>query len=305
MASVAQRPRPTAVPDPPPSPRTFGPGSAMWDDMGNTLFLTLTPAAFLLQGMHPVISAAVDQHSVFRTDPIGRAIRSSDAMMVWVYGGQEALEEGRRLRRMHQPINGVGDDGERYYALDPEAYGWVHGTAFVTAVTIAPYVAGREMTRAEQEEVYEEHLQLAEILAVPDSQVPKTIPEYWDYYETMVHERLARTKVAAELVQTTENPRIRIVPGPIDVPGWFARRGAGHLLRLLTYGGMREDARAILGVRWTSADEAQLRALFAAARPIHERLPERLRYLPLALHARRHARELEAIRRRRAEGAYS
>lgn len=270
----------------------------MWDDMGDVLFLSLTPGAFMLQAMHPVISAAVDRYSTFRTDPVGRAIRSADSMMLWVYGGAAAVEEGQRLRVAHRPLHGTADDGTRFNALDPEAYAWVHGTAFVTAVTIAPYVRGRRLTPAEEEQAYEEHLQLAEILQIPDREVPKTIPDYWDYYRTMVHDRLARTPVADELVRRTASPRVKVVPGPIDLPGWALGRGAGRLLHLLTYGGMTPDAREVLGVRWTPVDEAQLRALYAAGRPVHGVLPERLRYLPLALHARRHARELEAIRGR-------
>jgi hypothetical protein len=36
----------------------------------------------------------------------------------------------------------------------------------------------------------------------------------------------------------------------------------------------------------------------ALIRPVHDRLPERLRYTPIAYHARRHARAVEAIRAR-------
>lgn len=280
------------------APRLFGPGSFMWEDMGDTLFLAMTPGAFMLQAMHPVISAAVDRYSTFRTDPVGRAVRSADSMMLWVYGGQAAVEEGERLRVAHRPLHGTADDGTRFSALDPEAYAWVHATGYVTGVTIAPYVRGRRMTRAEEQQAFDEHLQLGELLRIPPREVPQTIPEYWDHYRTMVHDRLARTTVAEELVEQTEAPRVRIVPGPIDIPGRLAGLGAGRLLRLLTYGGMTPEARDVLGVRWSAVDEAQLSALFTVARPVHARLPERLRYLPLALHARRHARELEAIRGR-------
>ncbi len=280
-------------------PKLFGPGSAMWDDMGDTLWLALSPGAFMLQGMHPTISAAVDRFSVFRTDPGGRAIRSLDSMMFWVYGGQEAITEGDRLRKLHQPIFGQDDEGERFSALDPEAYSWVHCTAFVTSVKIHPYVRGRELKGAELERSYDEFLQLGDILRVPRRMVPDDIDSYWDYYRTIVNDRLARTKVADELVERTLHPTVHLTPrGLPDPGGWVASRAAAQVLRLLTFGGMTEDALDVLGVRWTSADERALRALFSVARPIHQRLPEQLRYVAMALHARRLAREVGKARAR-------
>ena len=45
------------------------------------------------------------------------------------YGGPAlAGEMGRRIREMHKHIKGVKADGERYHALEPEAYAWVHAT---------------------------------------------------------------------------------------------------------------------------------------------------------------------------------
>lgn len=295
MTAAATRLR---TPPAPQTPATFGPGTSLWEDMGNTLFLSMTSGAFMLQAMHPTISAAVDRHSVFRTDPGGRAIRSLDSMMLWVYGGTAAIEEGERLRVLHRPIHGTSDEGEHYSALDPEAYGWVHGTAFATSASVYPYVQGRELRGAEAERVYEETLRLGRLLQVPEREMPPTVAEYWDYYETMVSERLEKTKVARELMVSIEHPRVRVAPGPVDVLGKLASVGAGRVLWLLTYGGMTESARRLLGVRWSPLDDAALRALMTVARPVHERLPERYRYVPLALHARRHARELERIRGR-------
>lgn len=277
-------------------PAPFAPGSRLWDDMGNTLFAPLTAGAFMLQVMHPTVSAAVDRHSVFRTDPLGRAIRSFDSVMLWVYGGQAALDEGMRLRRLHAPIQGEDDHGRHYSALDPEAYAWVHGTAFVTAVKINRFARGRDLTSREQEELYAETLQLGEILRVPSRWMPQTTRDYWDYYHTTVAERLERTTVAEDLLRMLAAPPLRL--GPLTPLAWPGRRLGGELLLLLTVGGMTDDARAVLGVRWTRLQEAQLRSLMAIARPVHARLPESLRYFPLAAHARRHAREIAAARAR-------
>ena len=54
-----------------PEPTPFGPGSALWDDFGDILGLSTTLGAFMLQAMHPVISAGVDDFSTFRIGLFG------------------------------------------------------------------------------------------------------------------------------------------------------------------------------------------------------------------------------------------
>lgn len=80
------------------------PGSITAEQTGRFTFLPVNGAAFVMQVMHPVIGDVVGKYSVFRTDPGGRAIRSIDSVLRWVYGGEEALAEGKRLRKMHQPL---------------------------------------------------------------------------------------------------------------------------------------------------------------------------------------------------------
>ncbi|HEX4108971.1 MAG TPA: oxygenase MpaB family protein [Solirubrobacteraceae bacterium] len=291
--AVAQEQSPAQV-----EPVPFGPGDRMWDEMGDAFAVSLWGAAFMLQAMHPTISAAVDHHSVFRTDPLGRAVRSADSVMLWVYGGAEAIVEGRRLRELHKPIRGRDRDGTPYSALNPEAYAWVHGTSFVTTVATYPLIHGREMTEAEQVDYYREVLQLGDILQIPRRLMPPDPAAYWDYYHEMVATRLARSIVAEDLLRSFAAPDFSILPGPLDRLAWPGKRALGHFLYLSTIGGMTPDAREVLGVRWTSLHDAQLRAFAAAARPVHRRLPEPLRYLPIALHARRRARSIDAIKQR-------
>ncbi|MBJ7332037.1 MAG: DUF2236 domain-containing protein [Solirubrobacteraceae bacterium] len=281
-----------------PEPVPFGPGSALWEDMGNVLFIAASGGAFMLQGMHPQISGAVDEHSVFRTDPLGRATRSVDSMMHWVYGGEAAIKEGERLRKLHQPVHGTDKQGRHYAALDSEAWSWVWATSYVTEITTFPLLRGRQATETEKRELYEESKQLARIIRVPEKSIPETVQDYWDYYEKVVTEDLELTVVAAEQLERQRNPGIRIVPGPFDLVGKGLNDSIGWLTSALTLGGMREDARQVLGVTWTARDQRRLELLMAVARPTFARLPERFRYMPLAYHARRFHRELRRADRR-------
>ncbi|MGE4425338.1 MAG: oxygenase MpaB family protein [Solirubrobacteraceae bacterium] len=283
----------------PDTPELLGPDSIMWDVTGNTMGLATTASAFVLQVMHPTIGAAVERHSVYRTDPQGRAQRSLDSVMLWIYGGQAAIEEGERLRRLHAPIKGTDEQGRRYSALNAEAYTWVHGTAFAATVTSWPYVKGRPMTDAEQDQLYEEILKLGDILQVPRRFMPPTREAYWAYYEEMIRDRLEPHAVARYLVgDGLHLPAPSFVPRALR-PLWTpVEQTVAHLAYLMTVGFMPADAREKLGLAWTARQDRELALMFAIARPVHRRLPERLRYFPLAAAARRKARELAKIRGR-------
>ncbi|WP_158892008.1 oxygenase MpaB family protein [Amycolatopsis anabasis] len=283
-----------------PAPELLAPDSITAEFAGNTLVVSTIAAALIMQTMHPAIGAAVDRYSVFRTDPYGRGIRSLDSIALWVYGGPAAIEEGNRLRELHKPIKGVDEHGRRYSALNPEAYGWVHGTVFAWAVTSYPLFFGRKLTEDEEERLYQETLQLGRILRVPPKQLPPNREAYWAYYREMVATKLEKHPIADYLIN-------ELIVGPPPPPGvpkllhplWtIVGRVAGRAAKLATVGTMPPEVRAILEQPWSRADEIRLRALFAIIRPIHRRLPERLRYLPLAVHARRHARSVAAIKRR-------
>lgn len=280
-------------------PEPFGPGSIFWDDFGQHLTIAFGGGAFVLQAMHPVISTVVDIHSDFREDPGGRAVRSTDSILKWIYGGPAAVEEGRRLLELHAPMHGTTAAGQPYRALDPEAYAWVHATAFVSAVTTHRYAVGGEMPRHRQEAFYEEFLQLGAILRIKPSLMPQTIDDYWDYYETMVHERLERTQTARDVLRLVETQAdLPLIPRallPLVLP---QRLALGQLLKTIIVAGMTESARKKLGVTFTPAHDAMLRTVMSVVRPVHARLPEQVRYLPLAYHARRHAAELAKLDRR-------
>lgn len=56
--------------------------------------------------------------------------RASDARLyvAMVYGGDQAVAAGRRVRELHGRFQGVREDGRRYHALAPDAYAWLHAT---------------------------------------------------------------------------------------------------------------------------------------------------------------------------------
>jgi uncharacterized protein (DUF2236 family) len=272
--------------DPQPPP----PGGVLWTIAGDIRALLMLPTAFTLQVAHPAIGAGVDEFSVFRTDPWGRGERSLRSVQLWVYGGEEAAEEGRRVRRLHREIQGVDTRGRRYHSLDPACYSWVHATGFPVYLYAGRYLL-RRFTPAQERQLYREWLQVGRILGVRDRDMPRTIEEYWDYWGRMLAEEIEPTAVARELL-ATGGPLPRPTGGPLPVR--LLLRLTWPLLRVLflrlrafvTVGYMPPEARAVLGLEWSPAQERRIRRFSTALRLLVPLLPERLRYLPIAYRAR-------------------
>jgi uncharacterized protein (DUF2236 family) len=145
-----------------------------WDYVGEYRSLLGAGRALLLQVAHPVVAGGVDEHSDFKQRPWKRLQRTIDAVMVFTYGGEDAIEKGRQLRRLHQRIRGTDWRGRRYDALDPEAYAWVHATLFETGVVVAERF-GRPFSADEIERFYAEWIEIGRLLAVDLDQLPADV----------------------------------------------------------------------------------------------------------------------------------
>lgn len=269
----------------------FGPGSLVWDGVGDRRFPLMFGSAFALQLMHPEIGSAVSQQSVFRTDPWGRTVRSLVSVQKWIYGGREAIAEAARLVELHKSIRGRDANGRAYNALRPGPWAWVPLTGFYSLVVGHRVFYGRELARDERDRLYAENLQLCRLLHVPERCLPPTVDAYFAYFDDM----LAHTLEDNAMVQAYLNLWDAMPPPPqtpaVARPAWpLARIAARRAFRLATVGLLPPRAREIIGVSWTRADALQLRALGRLTAETFPRLPEKLRYMPIAYRARRDAR---------------
>ncbi|GHH82570.1 hypothetical protein GCM10018793_42740 [Streptomyces sulfonofaciens] len=280
--------RPTSGPAQPLPPP---PGGILWESAGDIRTLLGLPAAFTLQVAHPAVGAGVDDHSAFRSDPWGRGERSLRSMLLWVYGGPAAAEEGRRLRVLHEDIRGTDAHGRPYHALEPTTYAWVHATGFPVARRTRRYLNRRPFTAAEERRLYAEWRQVGRVLGIREQDMPPSVAEFWPYYRAVVRGRLELTAVAAELL----DPGAAVPPpdrGPRPVR--CALRllwpvlwpPAARFRRFLTLGLMPPDAREALGLPWTDRQERRLRRFGRLTAALVPLLPDRLRYLPQAHRAR-------------------
>ncbi|WP_374192931.1 oxygenase MpaB family protein [Streptomyces sp. MBT55] len=115
---------------PPGDPGLFGitPADPVWRVHGQaTGMLTGGFAALMLQSLHPLAMAGVDQHSDFRADPVGRLNGTVRFITTTTFGSAPAAREVIGLvRRIHTRVHGTAPDGRPYRADDPDLLTWVH-----------------------------------------------------------------------------------------------------------------------------------------------------------------------------------
>lgn len=313
MTSESSAPARTLAPEPEltvdgEAVELVAPDSLTAEMVGHWTYLILEAAAFLMQGMHPVIADVVERYSIARTDPGGRAIRSVDSVLRWTYGGLEAVEEGRRLRSLHQPLTMRNADGKHISALDPGAYQWVIATAYITTLNAGPLLIGREFTVAEQEELLRDNRRLARLLRVPMKGYPATRAEFEHYFDRMIETTLEARPETLDSVEQLRHSKAQPeamarIPAPVRPLVELALRPAMRMTYLALIAAMDPRIRAMLDIEPTPREQRQVRLIFTAVRVAYRILPDRLTYFPLAYHARKHHQCIQAMKRRELKSA--
>lgn len=252
-----------------------GPHSVTWQRASDIRLYLVMVYALLLQVAHPTVGAGVRDYSDFERQPWHRLLRTVDYVTVLVYGGARALAAGRRLRDLHKRFTGIREDGERYHALEPDAYAWVHATLIDTYVTGHAYF-GTPMTARETECFYREYRALGRLIGVRERDLPESWSGFRTYFDRMTSEELVHTESVDRVLRAIRH----VPPPPAQVPEilWRAFRiPAGDALRLGGVGPMSPALRHRLNIAWSWHDELRLRALGATARSLTPVLPDSLK----------------------------
>jgi uncharacterized protein (DUF2236 family) len=289
----------------------FGPDSVTWKvDREMVLFLG-GPRSLLLQLAHPAVAAAVEEHSDFRVDPLGRLNRTLDAVFTIVFGDRRAAREAAtRVVRRHGPVRGVIGEtsaspwsGKAYHAQDPELLLWVHATLVDTALLVYELVVGK-LERRDAERYYEESCVVGELLGIPRSVLPTTLGDFEEYFRAMVE---GSTLHVGRIARMQKDDLLRLEPsyGFTSIYGadWGKRWGRlvdrapmkrlyGDVVRVVAAGMLPPRLREAYGYRWERRDRMAYRALLRSVRATVRIVPERLRFLPGYRAARERARAL-------------
>ena len=266
------------------------PDSILWRRAGDARVMVTAGYALVLQVAHPTVGAGVREHSNYASDPWGRLVRTLDYVHVMVYGGARAAgETGRRLRDMHRRINGVAPDGRRYHALEPEAFAWVHAT-LLAAIVEGHERFGRPLGADRTERMYAEWRDLGRLVGVRPDEMPGDWRGFRAYVDDMVADRLEDNDVVHGVLETLMRPARPPIASLPDGAWRAARLPFSRMFTLATVGLLPPDLRARFGLRWTRAQELELRALGHASRAATPLMPAQLRAVgPTYLRWRRRA----------------
>jgi uncharacterized protein (DUF2236 family) len=187
-----------SVPTQPADDGYFGPGSVTWrlneDISGPVAGLR----SLLMQALHPLAMAGVDQHSDWRADPAGRLASTSAYLVAITYGDRATADRAaQRVRKIHERVHGTDPvTGRPYAANDPDLLLWVHA-ALVDSVLAAAGHYGTPVSAADKDRYVSEMTAAAELAGIPAGRAPASVAELGAYF-TAVRPELTLSSVVAE-----------------------------------------------------------------------------------------------------------
>ncbi len=187
-----------SVPEHPADDGYFGPTSVTWRVNSDLSAPVGGLRSLLVQALHPLAMAGVDQHSDWRADPAGRLASTAAYLVTITYGDRAAaLRAATRVRKIHERVRGTdGATGRPYAASDPALLLWVHA-GLVDSVLAAADMFGAALTAADKDDYVAEMTVAAELVGVPAGQAPSTAGELARYLDA-VQPELTLTPAAAE-----------------------------------------------------------------------------------------------------------
>ncbi len=188
----------SGVPDRPEDDGFFGPGSVTWRLSADLSAPVAGLRSVLIQALHPLAMAGVDQHSDWRRDPVGRLAATSAYVTTVTYGDRaSASRAAARVRAIHEHVRGTdGVTGRTYAAGDPALLLWVHA-ALADSVLEAARLFGTPPTAADADAYVAEMAVSAELLGVPRELIPERVTDLAQYLAG-VRPELRSTPAAAE-----------------------------------------------------------------------------------------------------------
>lgn len=157
-------------------PRRFAPDSAIYRVHSDASMFVGGMRALLLQSLHPLAMAAVDQHSGYRGDPWGRLQRTSTFLAETTFGTIEDADRAIAIvRAVHGRISGTTDDGLPYAASDPHLLRWVHVAEIDSFLRAHDRYGARPLDAAGRDAYVAETAHVARALGAID--VPETVAE--------------------------------------------------------------------------------------------------------------------------------
>jgi uncharacterized protein (DUF2236 family) len=192
-----------SIPENPADDGFFGPSSVTWRLHADLSVPVSGLRSLLLQALHPLAMAGVDQHSHWRDDPGGRFASTAAYVLTTTYGDRAAARTAAdRVRKIHEWVTGTDVvTGKPYAASDPALLIWVHAAQVDSSLAAASQY-GMTLTPTEQDQYVAEMTAVAELVGIPaasfaDGGPPASVAEL-DAYFTAVRPSLTASQSTAD-----------------------------------------------------------------------------------------------------------
>lgn len=258
-----------------------------------SVFVALFAAALYDQAMLPAVSAALEDTGRIRNTPWLRALRTAASDQI-VFSGEEAdrRAEAERLVRLHRDVKGVGSNGVRYSALNPESWNFILISTFFMHRNAFIATTGEQLDAAANQAAWDHFRQLSADLQLPGrSRLIEDYDQLTAYYDHLVTEKLESTSTLECAVAYTMRPARPDFLPVLTAPLWAITSPLiGHVLTVLGFGIMHPGVRAQLPTVWTRRHDVEFQLLTALIRSAYRWLPRRLTDTPLARNRRDYER---------------
>ncbi len=249
----------------------------MWQVNRERVLLFSAPAAALLQLAHPLVAAAVAEHTDRRRSAAERLGATVGLNLGVIFGDQEQAElAASHVRDLHTRVKGrLGTGtgpfpaGSAYRADDPELLRWGYATIVWAGVECYAHFV-EPLTLAERDRYVADTRPFGTAFGVDAASLPTTFDELRAYVSSMIEGNV--------LVAGDEGKReAQEILWPT---GTWSERAAGPTQRIVTAGLLPEAVRRDFALPWDRRRRAAFSFLAGATRAAVRTIPRRLRWWP-------------------------
>jgi uncharacterized protein (DUF2236 family) len=258
-------------------PGLFGPSSIVWRVNRERGLLLSAPAVALLQLAHPLVAAAIAEHTDRRRTAAERLGATVGLNLAVIFGDREQAERAAsHVRDLHARVNGrLGTGagpfsaGSLYRADDPDLLRWGHATiAWAGVACYARFV--EPLTHAERDRYVADARPFGAAFGLDPASLPSTFDDLRAYVSSMVEGNvLVAGDDGRREAQEILWPR-----------GTWGARAAGPAQRIVTAGLLPDAVRRAFALPWGPRQRAAFSVLAGSTRVAVRTMPRRLRWWP-------------------------
>jgi uncharacterized protein (DUF2236 family) len=236
--------------------------------------LLSAPAVVLMQLAHPLVAAAIAEHTNRERSVVERAGATIGLNLAVIFGDHDQAERAAmHVRDLHTAIHGqlhaaVGTfpAGSLYRADDPDLLRWGHATIVWAGLEAYERFVG-SLRPADQDQYVAEMRSFGQAFGVDEASLPSTCDELGTYVFSVLDSTLNIGEQGRREAREILWPR-----------GTFRERASGPVLRVVTSGLLPDTVRRGFALPWSTGRRAAFSSVAAMTRAAVRTMPRSRRW---------------------------